>query len=184
MESPFLISTKGLPSLLGDPCPGCFQPSVLSRRFTELESTGLMGMYHNCRKVKVHTARRNWGQKSLLEGESGNYNVTESFLLDLHTASLHLFALKWSLLPLHSSHWHNILCAILNLHKLNVHLMHLSTSYCEKTNTPKPKQTRLCKQISSSSARKSSLFLLTVIDRLLQRWWLYVKCSTNISWPG
>lgn len=130
----------------------------------------------------------NWGEKRLLEGNLVITMLLSPFCLiltaNLHALSLHLFALKWSPLPLHSSHWHNILCAILNPHKFNVHLMHLSRSYCEKTNTPKPKQTRLCKQISSSSARQSGLFLLSVIDRLLQRWWLHVKYSRNISRPG
>lgn len=50
IENPFLLSTKRPSSLLGDPCPGCCQPSVLSRRVTELESTGLMGTYRNCGK--------------------------------------------------------------------------------------------------------------------------------------
>lgn len=98
-----ISSFNWLSSLLGDSCPGCFQPSVLIRRFTRLESTSLMGMYCNCRKEKY--AAHTEAEESLLEGESGNYNVTELFLLDLHTTSLHLFALKWSLLPLHSSHW-------------------------------------------------------------------------------
>lgn len=87
------------------------------------------------------------------------------FTATLHTVSLHLFALKWSQLPLlHSGHWHNVLCVILNLHKNDYHLLHLSRSCCEKTDTQHPKQPKLCKQISRPSTGKSGLFIWSMIE--------------------
>lgn len=87
------------------------------------------------------------------------------FTATLHTVSLHLFALKWSQLPLlHSGHWHNVLCVILSLHKNDYHLLHLSRSCCEKTDTQHPKQPKLCKQIGRPSTGKSGLFIWSMIE--------------------
>lgn len=88
MESSFLLSTKRSSSLLGDPCPGCSQPSVLSRTVTELESTGLIGMYHNCMKDKG-TLCTETEKTRVLKGKSGNYNVIKSVLLDPYSKSSH-----------------------------------------------------------------------------------------------